>query len=138
MLVAGPLGTDLALALRELVDPFVLDEAARVLLPAGRWQELLTYWRADLPIPAGLRAFAGGLDLDGRKRLAIALRTHLDPTCHQLLADLLLDGDLEVRTLAAAALRAAVGERVPFDAKWSQSRREDAASRLRDLHNRRP
>ncbi|MFN3244882.1 MAG: hypothetical protein ACE37K_25500 [Planctomycetota bacterium] len=137
-LARGPLPTDQALALRELADPFVIDEAARLLLPAGRWPELLTYWRADLPLPTGLREAAGAVDRDGRKRLAIALRTHLDPSCHQLLADLLLDDDLDVRTLAAAALHGAVGERVPFDAKWPRSRREDAASRLRDLHNRRP
>ncbi|MCK5943879.1 MAG: hypothetical protein KAI24_17980, partial [Planctomycetes bacterium] len=137
-LAAGPLPADLALALRELADPFVIDAIARVLLPAGRWRELLTYWRSDLPLPAGLRDTVRALGSDGKQRVLLALRSHLHPSCHQLLADLMVEDEPELRQLAAEALRAAVGERVPFDAKWPRSRRLDAASRLRDLHNRRP
>ena len=137
-LAARPLSPDEALALRELADPFVLDEAARALLPQDRWVELLVLWRRDLPLPKGLRAATARLGEGARRRVAIALRTHLDPSGRELLADLLLDVDLEVRTLAGAALQAAVKDRVPYDPKWDRSRRLDAATRLRALHNRRP
>ena len=129
---------DEALALRELADPFVLDEAANALLSQGRWAELLMLWRRDLPLPAGLQEATAGLGVEGRRRVAMALRTHLDPSGRGLLAALLLDADLEVRTLAGAALQAAVKDQVPYDPKWSRSRRLDAATRLRALHNRRP
>ena len=108
------------------------------LLPEGRWAELLMLWRGDLQLPAGLQEATAGLGVDGRRRVAMALRTHLDPSGRDLLADLLLDADLEVRTLAGAALQAAVKDQVPYDPKWSRSRRLDAATRLRALHNRRP
>ena len=137
VLAGGGLTPDEALALRELTDPFVLDEVARVTLSADRWQEMLVFWRRDLPSPRGLRAFAATLGAAGKKRLAIELRTHLDPSGHGLLGDLLVAEDREVRELAGAALRARVGERIPYDAKWPRSRLEDAASRLRALHNRR-
>ena len=55
-----------------------------------------------------------------------------------LLADLMTDEDREVCALAGAALRATLGDRVPFDPQWSKSRRLEAASRLLELHNRRP
>ena len=134
----GPLAADQALALRELADPFVVDEIARAVLPKGRWRELLTFWRRDLPLPRGLRGAATTLEPLARKRLAAALRTHLDPSCAGLLADLLMAADVEVRSLAAEALQASVGADIPYDANWSRSRREVAASQLLALHNRKP
>jgi|GEM_PF-6991571 len=136
-LASGPLPPEQALALRELADPFVIDEVARLVLASDRWSELLTYWRSDLPLPDGLRAFAATLGAAACGRIAAELRTHVDPSCHGLLADLLLFEDHGVRVLAGDALRAAVGDRIVYDAKWSRSRREDAASQLLELHNRR-
>ena len=137
-LAGGPLVADQALALRELADPFVADEIARALLPEGRWRELLTFWRRDLPLPRGLRGAAATLGPLARRRLAAELRTHRDPSCAGLLADLLMAADVEVRSLAGEALQATVGASVAYDANWSRSRREVAASQLLALHNRKP
>ena len=137
-LARGPLTTDEALALRELCDPFVLQEIARALLPAGRWRELLRFWNRELPLPRGLRAATAALDAPARREVARALRTHAHASCAPLLADLMTDGDREVCALAGAALRATLGDRIPFDPQWSKSRRLEAASRLLELHNRRP
>ena len=130
--------TDEALALRELCDPFVLQEIARALLPAGRWRELLRFWNRELPLPRGLRAATAALDAPARREVARALRTHAHASCAPLLADLMTDEDREVCALAGAALRATLGDRIPFDPQWSKSRRLEAASRLLELHNRRP
>ena len=67
-----------------------VDEAANALLSQGRWAELLMLWRRDLPLPAGLQEATAGLGVDGRRRVTMALRTHLDPSGRDLLADLLL------------------------------------------------
>lgn len=134
----GPLGDDPALALRELADPFVLAEAARFLVPTGRWRELLTLWRADLPCPQALVELAKHSSLDDRLRLASALRGRREPSCYPVIAGFLLADELELRKVAGEALRMAVGDRVPFDANWSRSRRLDAATSLRVLHNRKP
>jgi len=137
-LAKGPLADDPALALRELSDSFVLAEAARVLVPAGRWRELLTLWRADLPCPQALVGIAKHSSLADRMRLASALRGRREPSCYPVIAGFLLADELELRKVAGEALRMAVGDRVPFDANWSRSRRLDAATSLRVLHNRKP
>lgn len=136
-LAAGPLDPAGEGALRELADPFVLFEAARVLGPAGRLPELLAYWRGDLPMPGALMALLGG-SRDDRESLARALCGRSDPSCHAALAALLVADEPELRRLAATALRAAVGDLVPYDPDWPASGRLDAAERLRGLHNRRP
>ncbi len=132
------LDDDPALALRELADPFVLAEAARVLVPAGRWRELLTFWRADLPCPKALVEIAEHAGLADRLALAAALRGRRETSCYPVIAGFLCAEELELRKVAGEALRLAVGERIPFQAHWPRSRRLDAASALRSLHNRKP
>ena len=134
----APLAGDAASALRELADPFVLREAAAVLVPAGRWHELLAFWRADLPLPNALQGIACGDNLADQLLLAGALRGRRDVSCHPVIATFLAADSLELRQLAQEALRLSVGDQVPFDAHWPRSRRLDAASRLMDLHNRKP
>ena len=139
----GPLeessfGDDAVLALRELADPFVLREIASVVVPLGRLGELLTYWRADLPLPAALLDVAKTGALADQRMLAAALRGRRDPSCYPAIAEFLVAADLELRRRAGEALAMSVGNRVPFDAHWPRSRRLDAATRLRDLHNRKP
>ena len=70
--------------------------------------------------------------------LAGALRGRRDVSCHPVIATFLAADSLELRQLAQEALRLSVGDQVPFDAHWPRSRRLDAASRLMDLHNRKP
>ncbi|MCB9877205.1 MAG: hypothetical protein H6835_06330 [Planctomycetes bacterium] len=137
LLADGPLTPEQGLALRELADPFVLGEAARVVVPAGRALELLGWWRFDLPLPAALRD-VGVFAAEQRRRLAAALAGRREPSCHPLLADLLLDEDREVRAAAGEALQLLVDGAIPFDPDWPRSARLDAAARLRELHNRRP
>lgn len=134
----GPLVADQSLALRELSDPFVLAEAARVLLPANRLQELLTYWRADLPMPRALQALAQSGTPSQLKLLVQGLRGHTDTDSCDTIAYFLVSDDPELCASAGTALRLAVGDRIPFDPQWPRSRRLDAASRLRALHNRKP
>jgi len=133
----GPLTAEAGLALRELADPFVLREAARVLVPAGRWRELLGLWRGDLPMPPALLQVTD-VTADERLELAAALRGRRDASCHPLLAELLVDDDLRLRRVAAELLRDALGTLVPYDPEWPRSERLDAAERLRGLHNRKP
>ncbi|MBL8753372.1 MAG: hypothetical protein JNK15_08735, partial [Planctomycetes bacterium] len=135
-LAAGPLGDDGSRALRELADPFVLREAERV-LAGGRERELLAVWRGDLPMPTSLARLATRA-LDDRVTLAKALRGRRDPSIAPVLATLLEDAATEVRHVAAEALQAAFGDRVPYDPTWPQSQRHEAAQRLRSLHNRTP
>jgi hypothetical protein len=125
-------------ALRELADPFVLYEAARVLVPRGRWRELLTFWRGDVPCPRALLEIAESGGLEDRLVLAAALRGRRDPSCYPMIAEFLCAQELELRKVAGEALRMAVGARIPFEAHWPRSRRLDAASELRVLHNRKP
>ena len=55
-----------------------------------------------------------------------------------MITDFFLSEDLELRLLAGEVLQMAVGNLVPSDAHWPRSQRLDAASRLLDLHNRKP
>lgn len=136
-LAAGPLEPAAAEALRELADPFVLDEVARVLAPAGRHRELLGFWRADLPMPEALGALTRGSGGD-RRLLAAAMRGRRDPSLFAALADLLQAPESDVRAMAAQTLEQALPGKVPYDPDWSPADRADAAERLRSLHNRWP
>jgi hypothetical protein len=135
LLEHGPLDAAAAQALRELADPFVLGEAARVLLPHDRARELLAFWRLGLPMPAGLGDALMATPED-RRLLAAALFGRRDAGSLDAVAALLVADDLEVRHLAAAALRQAVGDLVPYDPEGPLSSWRDAAQRLRSLHNR--
>ena len=55
---------------------------------------------------------------------------------YPVIANFLVSEDLELRLLAGEVLQMAVGNLVPSDAHWPRTQRLDAASRLRDLHNR--
>jgi hypothetical protein len=135
LLEHGPLDAAAAQALRELADPFVLGEAARVLLPHDRARELLAFWRLGLPMPAGLGDALMATPED-RRLLAAALFGRRDAGSLDAVAALLVADDLEVRQLAAAAMRQAVGDLVPYDPEGPLSSWRDAAQRLRSLHNR--
>jgi len=114
----NPLDDDSALALRELADPFVLTEAARVLVPAGRWRELLMFWRADLPCPKALVAIAEHAGLADRLALASALRGRRETSCYPVIAGFLCAEELELRKVAGEALRLALLQthyRAPLD-----------------------
>jgi hypothetical protein len=137
-LAKAPLEVDAALALRDLADPFVLREIAAVVVPAGRWRELLTYWRADLPLPEALLDVAKADVLADQLQLAAALRGRRDASCYPVVAEFLVAEPLELRRMAGEALRLLAGDRIDFDAHWPRSRRQDAATRLLDLHNRKP
>lgn len=136
-LAAAPLSASAQSALRELADPFVLAEAARVLRRRSGERELLGLWRADLAMPASIAELVRS-GAEDRRALAAALRGRRDPSCHPTLAALLEAPELDVRRLAAEALVSAVGDRVPYDAEWPDSARRAAAERLRSLHNRAP
>ncbi len=135
-LANGPLDAAASQALRELADAFVLREAAAVLGPRGRVRELLSAWRGDLPMPP-LEALARG-DVDDRRTLAAALRSRRDASCLPVLATLLDDDALEVRTLAGNALAQLLPERVPYDPAGPRAAHHEAAQRVRALHNRTP
>jgi hypothetical protein len=134
----APLAEDAAMALRELADPFVLREIASVVFAPGRWHEILNFWRADLPMPAVLHQVAKTASLVDRRLLASALRGRRDPSCYPAIAEFMIAEDLELRRRAGVALRTSAGEVVAFNEHWPRSRRLDAATRLRDLHNRKP
>ncbi|HLQ37899.1 MAG TPA: hypothetical protein VK348_08865, partial [Planctomycetota bacterium] len=131
------LTADETTALRELADPFVLREAGRELPPGGTLRDLIALWRRDLPMPAVLLPLQRGGPAD-RIALLEALAGRLDRRSITVLADLLQDDELPVRTAAAAALFRCVGDRVAYDPEWPETERRAAAERLRALHNRRP
>jgi len=136
-LARGPLPPEQVQALREIADPFVLAEAARVLVRRAALPELLAIWRADLPMPASLGASARG-GVAERRVLAAALGGRRDAASWRTLVDLLVAPEVEVRRAAAASLRASVGDGVAYDPEWSGSALNEAADRLRSLHNRKP
>lgn len=136
-LAEAPLPPAASQALRELADPFVLREAAMVLVPRGRVRELLGLWRGDLAMPAELELLVRSGHED-RRALAAALRSRRDATCHAVLADLLEAPERDVRQLAAQALEQLLPARIPYDPDGPQSARHEAAQRLRSLHNRHP
>lgn len=136
-LAGGPLPDAAVLALRQLADPFVLAEAARAVGPRGGERELLGLWRHDLPLPVAVTKLLRG-DPAARRSLAGALCGRREPSTHEALAQLLVDEEAEVRQLAGDALWHAVGEQVPYHPEWPQSARQQAAERLRALHNRAP
>jgi hypothetical protein len=125
-------------ALRELADPFVLDAAGRALQGRQALPELLSFWRRDLPMPSAFRASWTGMDLDARLRVVGALGGRTDADSLRVLAEGLESPVLPVRQAAAGALRASVGDRIAYDPEWPRSALNEAADRLRSLHNRAP
>lgn len=133
----APLPPERAQALREIADPFVLTAAARGLAARQAPLELLAIWRGDLPMPEALGAVARGSIAD-RRVLAAALAGRRDAASWRTLVDLLVAPEIEVRRAAAVSLRVAVGDGVAYDPEWSGSALNEAADRLRTLHNRKP
>ena len=123
-------------ALRRTLDPLSLDLAAvAVTARGGRLgDELYPLWRSDLPMPDTLRSALRG-DVAERIELGRVLRGHRGARAAAVLAELLLDPDLVVRTEAGVTLFGTWGERVPYDPQWDESRRRTAAEKLRSLHN---
>jgi hypothetical protein len=137
-LAAQPLSPAANEALRELADPFVLAEAARVLRARGGLPELLSLWRRDLPMPVALADLVQQGDEALRLRLVQALGGRTDADSLAMLADCLAAPAVELRRAAALALRATVGDRIAYDPEWPTSALNEAADRVRALHNRAP
>ena len=136
-LAQAPLEPAAQQALRELADPFVLQEASIAVAGRHGEKELLAIWRGDLAMPPTL-ALLLRRAVEDRRLLARALGSRRDARSHDTLATLLEDEAVLVRAVAGESLRQVVGERIPFDPEWPQSRRHEAAERLRALHNRAP
>jgi hypothetical protein len=100
-------------------------------------RELLGLWRGDLPLPEVLRDLCSG-GLGDQKTLTAALAGRKDAGSLELLADMLCAADLELRRTAGRSLLVTLGDRIPYDAEWPQSRLFTAAQQLRALHNRMP
>lgn len=132
------LSTDEGEALRELADPFVLEAAGRVLAARDALAELLPLWRRDLPMPVALAALPQSTDIAVQLRLATALGGRTDGASLRALAERLVSPVVELRRVAAQALRASVGDAIPYDPEWPRSALNEAADRLRSLHNRTP
>lgn len=133
----APLPAAQLAVLRELADPFVLTAAAAVLQVRGARAEVLRAWPVDLPVPSGIAELAHGTTSD-RSQLMEALAYHQDPRAIDLLAAGLLDAERSVRAAAGAALGRVAQGRIAYDPDWQQSARQDAAAKLRALHNRAP
>lgn len=99
--------------------------------------ELGPVWRGDLAFPELLRG-----ELDGaparRAALAVLLAGRRSADAAEVLARLLVDGELTVRRAAAASLLRSFGDRVTYDPEGSADERERAADALRVLVRRRP
>ena len=133
----GPLPAGCLAVLRELADPFVLSMAAEALAGRGARAEVLRAWPVDLPVPGGVAELAQG-SAPERSQLMEALAYHQDPRAIDLLAAGLRDAERPVRAAAGAALARVAQGKIAFDPDWSQSTRQDAAAKLRALHNRAP
>lgn len=136
-LAAGPLPPRAAAALRELVDPFVIERIGAVCAARGAAAELLGYWRGDLALPAAAEALWAGANED-RCRLLAAAAGRRDPGALGLLARGMLAESLEVRRCAAAAVALCEPVGVDFDPEGTVEHRKAAAERWLSLHNRRP
>jgi HEAT repeat protein len=133
----APLPATQLAALRELADPFVLSTAAEALAGRNARAEVLRAWPVDLPVPAGVAELARGTPRE-RSQLMEALAYHQDPRAIELLAAGLDDPEASVRGSAGAALARVTQGRIAYDPDWQQSARQDAAAKLRALHNRAP
>jgi spermidine synthase len=127
----APLEAAAAAALRLVLDPFVLEQAAERIAARGGslLRELLPLWRHDLPMPKALAALADG-DVETRVQLAFALGGRRGEEERALLARLLLDGDRAVRVSAGAALYETAGDRIRYDADAGAEERARAAAEL--------
>lgn len=125
-------------ALRELADPFVLDEAGRVLAARHAAVDLLAWWRRDLPMPPALACTLRSADADVALRIVRALGGRSDGDSMRALAECLCAESLTLRQAAATALRESLGDRIAYDPEWPRSTLIEAADRLRSLHNRAP
>ncbi len=137
-IAARPLSAAEGEALRELADPFVLDEAARGLRARHAVAELLSLWRRDLPMPMALTGLLRDDDAEAALRFARALGGRTDADSMLALAECLTAPAIGLRREAAQALRASVGDRIDYDPEWPRSALNEAADRLRSLHNRTP
>lgn len=138
-LARTPLAAAAAAALRELVDPFVIERIAAACAARGAPCEVLGYWRHDLALPAAIAALwhAG---VEAQCRLVAAAVGRRDPGSVALVAQGMLADDPAVRQATAVAFgfcpeaEAAVG----YDPTAPIGLRMAAADRWRSLHNRRP
>ncbi|MGE0141730.1 MAG: hypothetical protein AB7I19_02190 [Planctomycetota bacterium] len=130
---------DELIAARSVLDPASLELlcAAHVDRADARWKVLSICWRPDLPPPSALPEWVGA-DPARKVSLAGLLGGRRSRECAELLAPLLMDGEIAVRRAAAAALVRTVGERIAYDPDGDEEAWTRAAANLRALHNRRP
>ena len=124
-------------ALRELADPFVLAAAGHALTRRSAVRELLGFWRCDLPMPQALDLLRCSTIAD-RRALLEALPGRSGRVVSEPLADFLVAPEHELRRIAAVVLRQLVGDVVPYDPDWPSSALNEAADKLRAMHNRNP
>ncbi len=113
-----------------LLDPALLDEATvRILARGGSVrEEILSLWGEGLPMPLPVAAMASGEKGDKLSLLAV-LEDRSGGGVGELIAELLMDRDLEVRRAAGVACKRAFG--IDFDPLWSEARRRSIADGLR-------
>lgn len=134
---AAPLPAAQLAVMRELADPFVLTQAATLLALRNARAEVLLAFPIDQEVPQGIAELVHGTSLE-RSQLMEALAYHTGPRAFDLLAQGLEDEVRSVRVSAGRALNRVAAGKVPYDPDWQESARQDAAARLRRLHNRTP
>lgn len=125
-----PLPVPALSALRELADPFVLQQAAACLQEREGGGELLAAWRADLPMLPCIESLWQRAP-SARSALLTALAGRRDEGSLRVLQLGMLEEDSAVRLAAAAALFRSIGGGIVYDPAWPLERRRSAASQLR-------
>ena len=131
-LAKAPLSADAVAALREVLDPHLLTLAAAAIVArdGDLAREIRPLWRHDLPMPASIAALRTA-PIEQRIDLADLVAGRRDPRARDLLAQLLLDDDVAVRTAAGVALYRTVGDDIRYDPEGAAEDRARAAARLR-------
>ena len=137
VLAKRPLSSDEVIAFRQVLDPRLLADASRAVVArdGDRIAELLPLWRADLPITPALEGLSSG-SVAGRLALATAISGRRTPEELNVLADLMLDEDLQVRRSASVSLQRSLRGAIAYDPSWDGPRRQAAAAKLRQLIGR--
>lgn len=132
-LARGELSADGRSALRELVDPFVLQELLEALAERGDGMGFLAVFRSDLPMPrAARRLWLATSEPDRRARIQASLAGRRDANSLAVIAEGLIDPDPRVREASGAALFRSVDGTIAYDPLWPEDRRRGAAAELRD------
>jgi hypothetical protein len=137
VLAQRALAADEVLAFRQVLDPSLLADASQVVVArkGDGVAELLPLWRMDLPITPALEDLRSG-PVAGRLALATAISGRRTPAELNVLADLMLDEDLQVRRSAAVSLQRSLRGSIEYDPSWERRRLQAATAELRQLIGR--